>query len=280
MIHRNGGGLWQRSAGLVESRRKASTPAEAARRVYTEWLNFTHSAARSQRDPILSALLVAQITLIFVAEPLALAGVASPLIAVAIITAVLILALVLGSHQRGAFIVIGVGGVRLLAGAADLVWHASWTEGAEAFSAVLALLSLVWAIFEVVFGPGEITSHRVRGAIVLYLTIAVLFAWLYLLIAEIMPGSFSGLVFRSTPGALSPFLYYSLTCLTTIGFGDITPLHAFARNLTMLEAVVGELFPSIILARVLTLYAASKTPHQEPHLSRTPSRQPPNLTRE
>jgi Ion channel len=41
---------------------------------------------------------------------------------------------------------------------------------------------------------------------------------------------------------LSPFLYYSLTSLTTVGFGDITLLDAFARSLTTLEAVVGQLF--------------------------------------
>ena len=106
------------------------------------------------------------------------------------------------------------------------------------------------------FGPGRITAHRVRGAIVLYLSTAIVFAYLYRLIGEVIPAAFSGLTFRAAArGALSPFLYYSLTSLTTLGFGDITPVNAFARSLTVLEALLGQLFPAVILARILTLYA-------------------------
>jgi Ion channel len=223
-----------------------------------KWMKYTHTVTYRQQDPTLSALLAAQFVLIFVAEPLAFKGLAYPLIAIGIITAGLILLLVLGSHQRGALIVIVIGGVRLATGAVDLLWRTSLTEEAEATSAVLALLAVEWAVFRIVFGPGHVTWHRVRGAIVLYLTTAILFAWLYMLTAEILPGAFSGLAFRATHGALSPFLYYSLTSLTTVGFGDITPLDAFTRNLTVLEAVIGHLFPTIILARILTLYAAER----------------------
>ena len=81
-----------------------------------------------------------------------------------------------------------------------------------------------------------------------------------MLIAEILPDAFSGLAFRAGHGALSLFLYYSLTSLTTVGSTDITSVDAFVRNLTMVEAVVGQLFPSIILARMLTLYADELKP--------------------
>ena len=105
------------------------------------------------------------------------------------------------------------------------------------------------------FGPGPITAHRVRGAIVLYLSIAIVFAYLYQFIAEVIPAAFSGLTFRGADrSALSPFLYYSLTSLTTLG-GDITPVHEFARSFTVLEALLGQLFPAVILARILTLYS-------------------------
>lgn len=227
------------------------------------WSKYAHTAARRRQDPILSALLAVQLVLIFAAEPLAFKGLTLPLIATGIITASLFLLLVLGSHRRGTLIVVVIGGVRLLTGIVDLLWLTSLTEGAVAISAVLALLAVAWIVFGIVFGPGRVTSHRVRGAIVLYFTIAILFAWLYMLIAEILPDAFSGLAFHPAPGALSPFLYYSLTSLTTVGFGDITPVDAFARNLTMLEAVVGQLFPAIVLARILTLYASERKPGRE-----------------
>jgi hypothetical protein len=225
-----------------------------------KWSKYFHAAAYRRQGPILSALLAAQFVLIFVAEPLAFKGFAYPLIATGIIAAGLILLLVLGSHQRGALLVVVIGGIRLLAGAADLLWQTSLTEKAEAISATLALLVVLWAVFRIVFGPGHISWHRVRGAVVLYLTTAILFAWLYVLIAEVLPSAFSGLRFRATHGALSPFLYYSLSTLTTVGIGDIAPLDAFVRNLTMLEAVIGQLFPVIILGRILTLYANERRP--------------------
>src|SRR5262249_43270554 len=106
---------------------------------------------------------------------------------------------------------------------------------------------------------GRITSHRVRGAVVLYLTIAMAFAWLYRLIAELVPGAFSGLEFH--PGgvfAINSYNYFSLTALTTLGFGDIAPVNPVPRSLTTLEAVIGQLSPAIILARLLTFYSEGK----------------------
>jgi hypothetical protein len=226
------------------------------------WLNNARAAAKRYQDPGLSALLVAQALLIFVAEPLAFEGFEPPLIAIGIIVAGLILLPAFGSDQRGALIVVGVAGVvRLLTAAADLIWGAP-VEAAEGISAVLGLLAMMWAVFEIVFGPGRITAHRVRGAIALYLAIAIVFAWIYRLIAFVVPAGFSGLKFAAGQhGALSPFLYYSLTSLTTLGLGDITPVNAFARSLTVLEALLGQLFPAVVLARILTLYTDDK--HRE-----------------
>jgi len=114
---------------------------------------------------------------------------------------------------------------------------------------MLALLGVTWVISRIVFGPGRITTHRVRGVFVLYLLSAVFFAYLYRLIAKVVPGAFSGLAFRTGEhGALSPFLYFSLTLLTTVGLGDIAPVDAFARNLTMFEALLGQLFPALLSA--------------------------------
>jgi hypothetical protein len=236
----------------------------------SSWLEKIRAVSKRYQDPGLSALLAAQLILIFVAEPLAFEGFEPPLIVIGIIVAGLILLLALGSNQRGALIVVGLAaGVRLLTAAADLIWGEP-VVAAEGISAVLGLLAMMWAVFEIVFGPGRITAHRVRGAIALYLAIAIIFAWLYRLIAGVVPTAFSGLKFAAGQhGALSPFLYYSLTSLTTLGLGDITPVNAFARSLTGLEALLGQLFPAVILARVLTLYTDEK------HRENTRSEEPP-----
>jgi hypothetical protein len=229
----------------------------------SNWLENIRAVSKRYQDPGLSALLWAQLILLFVAEPLAFEGFEPPMIAIGIIVAGLILLLVLGSDQRGALIVFGAAAaVRLLTLGVDLVWGAPVVKAAEGISAVLGLLALMWVIFEIVFGPGRITAHRVRGAIALYLAIAIVFAWLYRLITAAVPDAFSGLKFvAGEHGALSPFLYYSLTSLTTLGLGDITPVNAFARSLTVLEALLGQLFPAVILARILTLYTDER--HRE-----------------
>ena len=126
-------------------------------------LENTRAVSKRYQDPGLSAQMVAQLILIFVAEPLAFEGFEPPLIAIGIIVAGLILLLALGSNQHGALIVVGVAGVvRLLTAAADLIWGAP-VEAPEGISAVLGLLAMMWAVFEIVFGPGRITAHRVRG---------------------------------------------------------------------------------------------------------------------
>ena len=227
------------------------------RHVEGNWLTHVQLASSRYQDPGLSALLVALLVMIFLAEPLAFEGFVLPVAVTGIVVAGLVFLLALGSHHNGALVLVVVsGGIRLLTAAVDFLRGASVNEGAEAISAMLALLGVTWVISRIVFGPGRITTHRVRGVIVLYLTTAIFFAYLYRLIAQVVPGAFSGLAFRTGEhGALSPFLYFRLTLLTTVGLGDIAPVDAFARNLTMFEAMLGQLFPATILARILTLYA-------------------------
>jgi hypothetical protein len=236
-----------------------------ATRNASSWPNRLRAAAKRYEDPGLSALMAAQLILIFVAEPLAFEGFELPLVAMGIIVAGLILLLTVGSNQRGALIIVGAAGaVRLITAAADLIWGAP-VQTAEGISAVLALLAMMWAVFEIVFSPGRVTAHRVRGAIALYLGIAIIFAWLYRLTTGVVPAAFSGLKYvPGQHGALSPFLYYSMTSLTTLGLGDITPVNEFARSLTVLEALLGQIFPAVILARILTLYADDRSGQPSP----------------
>ena len=98
------------------------------------------------------------------------------------------------------------------------------------------------------------THHRIQGAIVLYLIIALAFAALYKIMITLIPGAISLLPGGNDHLAVGPrLLYFSLVTLTSTGYGDIVPLHPLARSLANLEAVIGQLFPATLLARIVTL---------------------------
>jgi hypothetical protein len=130
----------------------------------------------------------------------------------------------------------------------------------------LVYLGFLLAVVVVqVFREGPVTGHRIRGAIVVYLLLGGIFAQLYQLVALTIPQAFrlpEDLV-GGDPGALQRRLtYFSFITLTTTGYGDITPVHPVALTLTMFEALVGQLYLAITLARLVSLavtYQKAKT---------------------
>jgi hypothetical protein len=125
-----------------------------------------------------------------------------------------------------------------------------------AVSACLFILSGVVA--NVVFGPGHVTAHRIRGAVVLYLHAALLFTFLQALVLFFLPGAFGETLVATDPTVGGKLLYFSFTTLTTVGYGDIVPVHPYARSIANLEAICGQLYPATLLARVVTLSIASR----------------------
>ncbi len=120
----------------------------------------------------------------------------------------------------------------------------------------LIFLGFLLAVLVVqVFGAGPVTAHRVRGAIVVYLLLGGAWSLLYHIVALNIPNSFhlsEGLA-TGNPAVLGRLLtYFSFTTLTTTGFGDITPIHPLARTLAMFEALTGQLFLVITLARLVS----------------------------
>jgi Ion channel len=111
---------------------------------------------------------------------------------------------------------------------------------------------LIVLILRQVFREGPITPRRVQGSIAVYMLLGLLWAVSYEIVELLNPGSFS--VASQRGGAtLSQLGYFSFTTLATLGIGDILPLSPLARSLVVLEALVGQLFPVILIARLVTL---------------------------
>ena len=124
---------------------------------------------------------------------------------------------------------------------------------------MLAFSALAWVVAHAVYAPGRITLQRLQGAVVVYLNLAVIFAAAYSLIWELIPDAFANIAAPTVdPHEIATMLYFSLTTLTTTGYGDIVPIEPFARSLANLESVIGPLFLAMTVARRVSMELADR----------------------
>ena len=121
---------------------------------------------------------------------------------------------------------------------------------------LLFLLLLLAILIAKVFKKGEVTPDRIRGAIVVYLLIGGMWAFFYFTIALAMPHSFNlpkSIVVGDLQAVQQTLTYFSFITLTTTGYGDVTPAIPLTRTLAMFEALAGQLYLVITLARLVSL---------------------------
>ena len=124
---------------------------------------------------------------------------------------------------------------------------APWVLG----SSILSLLLFLAVVLGQTLRAGPVTFHRILGAVAAYLLLGIIWAYAYELVALLRPPAFSGAVnLADGPRA---FYYFSFVTLTTVGYGDVLPVHPAARSLAMLEAVTGPLYLAILVARLVSL---------------------------
>jgi uncharacterized membrane protein len=70
---------------------------------------------------------------------------------------------------------------------------------------------------------------------------------------EVDPGAFNFPAVSDEGTLMSKLVYFSFTTLTTVGYGDVTAVNTAARSLALLEALTGQLFPAILIARLVSL---------------------------
>lgn len=129
-------------------------------------------------------------------------------------------------------------------------------------TAFLAYLTLV--ILLVVLQNEEVTADTIVGAVCAYLLLGVTWGYGYSLIASISRESFSvspalaaAVRWSDSSTPIPPLMeYYSLATLSTLGYGDITPLSTAARLLSVLEGMTGQLYVAVLIARLVGMHAA------------------------
>jgi hypothetical protein len=168
---------------------------------------------------------------------------------------VVVVMVVMLSRRRGAIVVILLG---LAATLTSLSLGSEWSPVAASVlsrgGTILTFMTVTWVVSHAVYAPGRITFHRLQGAAVVYVNLAIVCTSAFTLIWELNPAAFANLPAPTGgPGDLAPMLYFSLTTLTTTGYGDIVPVDPLGRSLANFESVIGQFYLAITVARLVTL---------------------------
>ena len=119
---------------------------------------------------------------------------------------------------------------------------------------ILLFCFYLWAIWlagkQVLF-TGAVDANRIVGAICIYLLMGLIWALMYMFIAQAIPGAFNGVEQLVWYDNFADVAYYSYVTLTTLGYGDISPVAPIARFLVYMEAVIGVFYMAILVASLI-----------------------------
>jgi len=204
------------------------------------------------RDPALSVLLGVQVVFIFVIEPLVNTDVLPRWqLEVFQLLMPLVSFFVMPRRSKVRPLILLTAGPIL---ALELIENGVFTGLLLRMFVTVAITVLV---ARAVFRAETVTTHQLLGAVVVYLNLALLFMGIFSAIRYAVPGAFE--TFTHQPLKPGELLYFSITTLTSTGYGDLLPLHPLARSMANLEAVTGQLFLGTFLARVVTLHGKSRS---------------------
>lgn len=158
------------------------------------------------------------------------------------------------AHLWAAF---GTVGVSVVAGITEVAWLFRLSNLLSAY----LIGASAYLVFRFVLRTRRVSADTFMGALAVYLAVGVLFGVVFTTIAVESPGSFDPPEFTRYGGA-SALYYYSFVALTSLGFGDITPVSSLTRVLTTMEAMLGLVIFAALVGRIVGLSTAL---FAEPH---------------
>lgn len=183
------------------------------------------------------------------------------------------------SHRAAKLLTLSLAGVGIalwmlptsaVTDAVDLVRHVC---------VIVFLAIAVVAMIRVIMEARRVTTDVVCASLCIYLLLGVTWGVGYSAVAILDAGAFSStlldhkeLIYRLGFGNPNVILYFSFTTLTTLGYGDVVPTSPVARGLSSLEAVVGQLYLAVMVARLVALHVtdAQTMPKDAPDQSLKP----------
>jgi hypothetical protein len=130
-----------------------------------------------------------------------------------------------------------------------------WTLS-RVFLAIFFSISLV-SLLSHIRRAKEVTPDLIMGAASTYFLLGLLWAFIFVFIETFSPGSFR---LEGSPVDMeSQLIYYSFVTLTTVGYGDVTAVSMIARSYSVLEAVIGQLYLTVLVAGLVGLHISQST---------------------
>ncbi|MBT8055001.1 MAG: two pore domain potassium channel family protein [Xanthomonadales bacterium] len=119
-------------------------------------------------------------------------------------------------------------------------------------------ISAAWTVGRQVLLTGEVDLNIVVGSVALYLLIGLTWSIFYIILLQFSPGALAGIGSGPWDDNMTLTTYFSFVTLTTLGYGDITPVSPIARTLVILEAITGMFYLAVIVASLVGAIKAKK----------------------
>ena len=144
-------------------------------------------------------------------------------------------------------------GVWLVVQLAALVGESDTLVATSRFVLVPFLVMVGYHVLRAIIEAEAVSLDIVAGGVAIYLMLAIVWAVTFSIIEFYAPGSFA---FGQGTGAdaWEQLLYFSLTTITTLGYGDIHPVTPLAKIWSTLEAAMGVIYMAVLMARLVSLY--------------------------
>jgi hypothetical protein len=127
---------------------------------------------------------------------------------------------------------------------------------------------VAWLILSDILHARLVTFDIIAGGISVYMFFGNIFGLIYAIIARMDPSAFNipeltASYIGNNIGDVSSAMYFSFVTLTTLGYGDITPVNHFARTLAYLEAATGQVYLTVLIASLVGMHIASPRSEKE-----------------
>ena len=204
--------------------------------------------------------LLAIIIVLFIVAP-AFSGTTGRIVISAVFTFTIIAIIrTFNLHKREFFMLLTLAGVSF-----GLDIHNTLQAGSYQNKPLEVVVQIIYSLFiftalvtinRKIFLEKKVSGDTIKGGIAVFFLIGIVWSLLYGIVYILDPNAFSQSI--EAIDLFNSMFYFSFTTLTTLGYGDISPVSDLARTLANLEAVVGVMYPAIYISRMVGLYTAQE----------------------